>query len=51
MIEPGTLVQSPDDGCVGLVIEKHAQYTSIFKIRWLDDCDEWLWEDLFEVLS
>ena len=51
MIPAGTLVQCYRDDCIGLVIEKHEKYNSIYKIRWADGCDEWLSVVQFEVLS
>ena len=33
-IPTGTLVLSPDDGCVGVVLEQSKQYLNAYRIQW-----------------
>jgi hypothetical protein len=50
MIPTGTLVQSPDDGCVGVVLEK-SNLHSLYRIRWADGLYEWHWQGNFEIIA
>ena len=50
MIQIGTLVQSPDDGCVGVVLEK-SNLHSLYRIRWADGLEKWHWLETFEIIA
>jgi len=50
MIPTGTLVQSPDDGCMGVVIQKSNKH-NMYKIRWLDGLEKWHWAETFEIIA
>jgi len=51
MIPTGTLVLCPDDGCIGVVLEKSKQYLHAYKIRWADGVCEWYWAEMFEIIA
>ena len=50
-IPTGTLVLSPDDGCVGVVLEQSKQYLNAYKIQWADGICEWHWAETFEIIA
>jgi len=52
MIEIGDLVQSPDDGCVGVIIKMtHTIHGKRYKVKWADGLEQWHWQDTFEVIA
>jgi len=51
MIEIGTLVLCPDDGCIGVVLEQSKHYTNAYRIRWADGLYEWHWQGNFEIIA
>jgi len=51
MIEIGDLVQSPDDGCVGVIIEKHHTIKYRYKVKWADGLEQWHWQEAIEVIA
>jgi hypothetical protein len=51
MIQIGTLVLSPDDGCVGVVLEQSKQYLHAYRIQWADGVCEWYWAEMFEIIA
>ena len=49
-IPTGTLVLSPDDGCMGVVIQKSNKH-NMYKIRWVDGLEKWHWAETFEIIA
>lgn len=52
MIKVGDLVQSPDDGCIGVIIEMfYAIHGQRFKVKWADGLEQWHWHEALEVIA
>jgi len=52
MINIGDLVQSPDDGCVGVIIAiRGKSWHYRYKVKWADGLERWHWQEALEVIA
>jgi hypothetical protein len=48
----GSLVLSPDDGCIGVIIEIfYAIHGKRYKVKWADGLEKWHWQEAIEIIA